>query len=165
MTVGERIKEVREKIGMSQVDFADKINVSKQTLYKYENNLITNIPSDKIEAAAKIGGVSPAYLMGWEEINVNDGDIGNAFANNNLFKIINNISAFPSQERKHFTNYLQLLGINRKKADDYVEHLLFIQQMDTELQLSAAHERTDIEVTEEMRKHDDDIMMDDSEWE
>ena len=43
MTVGERIKEVREKIGMSQVDFADKINVSKQTLYKYENNLITNI--------------------------------------------------------------------------------------------------------------------------
>lgn len=65
MTVGERIKEVREKIGMSQVDFADKINVSKQTLYKYENNLITNIPSDKIESAAKLGGVSPAYLMGW----------------------------------------------------------------------------------------------------
>ena len=31
--------------------------------------------------------------------------------------------------------------------------------------LAAAHERTDIDVTEEMRKHDDDIMMDDSEWE
>ena len=68
MTVGERIKEVREKIGMSQVDFADKINVSKQTLYKYENNLITNIPSDKIEAAAKLSGVSPAYLMGWTPV-------------------------------------------------------------------------------------------------
>lgn len=163
MTVGERIKEVREKIGMSQVDFADKINVSKQTLYKYENNLITNIPSDKIEAAAKIGGVSPAYLMGWEEMN--DEDIGNAFANNNLFEIINSISALSPQEKKHFTNYLQLLEINRKKADDYVEQLLSIQQMDTELQLSAAHERTDIEVTEEMRKHDDNIMMDDSEWE
>ena len=36
MTVGERIKEIRNKLGMSQVDFADKINVSKQTLYKYE---------------------------------------------------------------------------------------------------------------------------------
>lgn len=67
MTVGERIKKVREKTGMSQVDFANKINVSKQTLYKYENNLITNIPSDKIEAVAEIGGVSPAYLMGWED--------------------------------------------------------------------------------------------------
>ena len=33
MTVGERIKELRIKLNMSQVDFADKINVSKQTLY------------------------------------------------------------------------------------------------------------------------------------
>ena len=29
MTVGERIKKIRNKLGMSQVDFADKINVSK----------------------------------------------------------------------------------------------------------------------------------------
>lgn len=66
MTVGERIKDLREKLRMSQVEFADRINVSKQTLYKYENNIITNIPSDKIEAAAKIGNISPAYLMGWD---------------------------------------------------------------------------------------------------
>ncbi len=66
MTVGERIKKTREGLGMSQVEFANRINVSKQTLYKYENNIITNIPSDKIEAAAKLGNVSPAYLMGWE---------------------------------------------------------------------------------------------------
>lgn len=67
MTIGERIKELRERLGMSQVDFATKINVSKQSLYKYENNIITNIPSDKIEAIAKIGNVSPSYLMGWED--------------------------------------------------------------------------------------------------
>ena len=42
MTVGERIQLSRKRMGMSQVDFAAKINVSKQTLYKYENNLITN---------------------------------------------------------------------------------------------------------------------------
>ena len=69
MTVGERIKEVRTRIGMSQVEFADKIDVSKQTLCKYENNIITNIPSDKVEAAALIGGVTPAFLMGWDESN------------------------------------------------------------------------------------------------
>ena len=66
MTVGERIKDLRERLNISQVDFANKINVSKQTLYKYENNIITNIPSDKIEAVAKIGNISPAYLMGWD---------------------------------------------------------------------------------------------------
>lgn len=65
MTIGERIKELRNSLGYSQVDFADKIDVSKQTLYKYENNIITNIPSDKIEAIAHICKVSPAYIMGW----------------------------------------------------------------------------------------------------
>ena len=67
MTIGERIKITREKLGMSQVDFADKIDVSKQTLYKYENNIITNVPSDKIEAIARIGNVTPSYIMGWDE--------------------------------------------------------------------------------------------------
>lgn len=66
MTVGERIKLLREKSGMSQVAFADRIDVSKQSLYKYENNIITNIPSDKIEKIAEITNVSPAYIMGWD---------------------------------------------------------------------------------------------------
>lgn len=65
-TIGERIKLAREKIGMSQVDMADKIGVSKQNLYKYERGLVTNIPSDKIELIGKLTGVSPAYLMGWD---------------------------------------------------------------------------------------------------
>ena len=67
MTVGERIKKVRlDTLNMSQVDLAKTIGVSKQTLYKYENNIITNIPTDKIEAIARLAGVSPSYLMGWK---------------------------------------------------------------------------------------------------
>ena len=49
MTIGDRIKKQRELLGISQVELAEKMKVSKQTLYKYENNIITNIPSDKIE--------------------------------------------------------------------------------------------------------------------
>lgn len=65
-SIGERIKLAREKIGMSQVDMANKIGVSKQNLYKYEHGLVTNIPSDKIELIGKLTGVAPAYLMGWD---------------------------------------------------------------------------------------------------
>lgn len=67
MTIGERIVVARKNIGISQTTLADKINVSKQTLYKYENNIITNIPSDKIEHIAKVCNISPSYLMGWED--------------------------------------------------------------------------------------------------
>ena len=68
MTVGERIKYAREIKGVSQTELANKIKIRKQNLYKYENNIITNIPSDKIESIAIYLGVSPAYLMGWENI-------------------------------------------------------------------------------------------------
>lgn len=64
-TVGQRIREYRQKAGKSQVELAKAIGVSKQTLYKYENDIITNIPSDKIELTAKALDVSPAALMGW----------------------------------------------------------------------------------------------------
>lgn len=162
MTVGERMKEIRKRLGMSQVAFADKINVSKQTLYKYENNIITNIPSDKIEAAAELGNVSPAFLMGWE---MDDGDIGNAFSYDSLEFEIDNMKSLSPNEKNHLKAYIQLWEVNRKKVDNYTKQLLSIQQMENDAALAAAHERTDIEVTEDMRKHDDDIMMDDSEWE
>ena len=69
MTVGERIKLARETKNLSQTDLANACKISKQTLYKYENNIITNIPSDKIEAIANYLSISPAYLMGWETDN------------------------------------------------------------------------------------------------
>ena len=67
MSIGKRITKLRSDLGMSQVEFAKAIGVSKQTLYKYENDLITNIPSDKIEAAAAVCKVTPGFLMGWED--------------------------------------------------------------------------------------------------
>lgn len=67
MTIGERIRQARENAGYSQVMLADRINVSKQTLYKYETGVVTNIPSDKIEAIAAATHTTPAFLMGWKE--------------------------------------------------------------------------------------------------
>lgn len=71
MTIGERIKKSRETKGISQIELANAAKISKQNLYKYENNIITNIPSDKIESIAYYLEVSPAYLMGWDTENYN----------------------------------------------------------------------------------------------
>lgn len=75
--IGTRIKKLREQTGMSQIDLAIKIEVSKQTLYKYENGIISNIPSDKIERISEVFHVSPAYLMGWES-SISTQDISNS---------------------------------------------------------------------------------------
>lgn len=66
MTTGERIKNLRELNKITQTELAEKIGTTKQNIYKYENNIITNIPADKIEQIAICLKVSPAFLMGWD---------------------------------------------------------------------------------------------------
>lgn len=66
MTKGERLKSLRISNNYTLEEIGKKINVARQTYFKYENNIITNIPTDKIELLAKIYGVSAAYIMGWD---------------------------------------------------------------------------------------------------
>lgn len=68
-------------------------------------------------------------------------------------------------EKKIMDSFSQLNDENKKKSIAYTENLLSNQKLEEELTVNAAHERTDIEVTDEMCQHDDDIMNDDSEWE
>lgn len=67
MEIGEKIKNLREKVGMTQTELAEKIHTTKQTIYKYETGIVTNIPSDKIELMASIFNCSPSYIMGWND--------------------------------------------------------------------------------------------------
>lgn len=67
MAIGKTIKRFREECGLTQEELAKKLDTTKQTIYKYENNIVTNIPSDKIEKLAYIFDIPPSYLMGWEE--------------------------------------------------------------------------------------------------
>lgn len=67
MTVGERIKKLRLGANLTQMDVANAIGTTKQAIYKYENNIVTNIPTDKIEAMARLFNVTPARLAGWPD--------------------------------------------------------------------------------------------------
>lgn len=67
MKIGERIRGRRDELGISQTELAEKIGEAKQTIYKYESGIITNIPISKLELIAKALNSSPAYLTGWEK--------------------------------------------------------------------------------------------------
>lgn len=67
MNIGSRIKMLRETKGVTQTELANAIGTTKQNIYKYETGIITNIPSDKIEAISNFFNVSPAYIMCWTD--------------------------------------------------------------------------------------------------
>lgn len=73
--------------------------------------------------------------------------------------------ATPDSNIKIMEIYNQLNALGKQEAEKRLQELTYIPKYttpDDHLILQAAHERTDIEVTDEMRKHDDDIMNDEN---
>ena len=67
MSVGLRIRAAREKKNLTLEELAKRCETTKQTIFKYENEIVTNIPYEKIVLLSKALDVSPSYLFGWEE--------------------------------------------------------------------------------------------------
>ena len=67
MTMGERIKYLRESVGMTQDELGERIGVQKSAIVKYEKGKVENIKRSSIKTMADIFGVSPCYLMGFDE--------------------------------------------------------------------------------------------------
>lgn len=67
-TIGERIKKRRLALGLSVDQVAKQLGKDRATVYRYESDEIGNMPLSIIEPLARILGVSPAYIMGWESI-------------------------------------------------------------------------------------------------
>lgn len=64
-TVGSRIKKARENVGISQEQLGKMCGTTKQTIFKYETGVVTNIPMDRLAAIANALCVDPCALMGW----------------------------------------------------------------------------------------------------
>ncbi len=67
-TIYERIRRLRQEHNMSQDDLAKKTGyTSRSTINKIEAGKI-DISRAKIKVFADALGVTPAYLMGWEDV-------------------------------------------------------------------------------------------------
>ena len=62
-----KLKQLRKSMGMTLDELAEKVGTSKQTIHRYENGIITNVPPEKVESLAVALGTTPQELMGWED--------------------------------------------------------------------------------------------------
>lgn len=71
-TIGDRIRERRELLGMSQDELAKKLGYkSKSSINKIELNQ-RDLPQPKIKAIADALDTTPFYIMGWEDNNTSN---------------------------------------------------------------------------------------------
>ena len=65
--ISHELKMRRKALGLTLEELAERVGTSKQTIHRYENGTISNIPPEKVEALANALQTTPAALMGWRE--------------------------------------------------------------------------------------------------
>jgi len=74
--LSNKLKELRKAKRLTLEELADRVGTSRQTIHRYENGTISNVPPDKVVSLAEALDTTPAYLMGWES-----GDLFSSYDN------------------------------------------------------------------------------------
>lgn len=124
--IGEKIKEKREKMNLSQEQLAEKLGYkSKTSIHKVEQGM-TDLPQSKIIEFAKALNTTPAYLMGWVnekiEENISDNIIDlkklEDRKNNLLLEAISKIESRKNFVAREFKNYTRTFYFKVDEIDD-----------------------------------------------
>lgn len=78
MEINEKIRYLRKQKRLTLEQVGEAVGVGKSTVRKWETGDIANMRRDKIAKIAEVLGVTPSYLMGWEDEN------GNPIQRNNM---------------------------------------------------------------------------------
>ena len=65
--MGQRIYNKREEFGLSREELAEKLGVTRQTIYSWENGKVKNIDRDYINRMAAMWHCDPKWLMHMED--------------------------------------------------------------------------------------------------
>lgn len=169
MTTGEKIRKARKSVKITQKELGRILGVSPQMIAQYEND--TRKP--KIETLRRIAKALdvPLYeIATWGEYSTEDfrEDFSMIPTSDGQMQVLPKKDAQKLFDAELLDIVHQLNETQQNKVLTYTQDLAKIPEYRIRkasyLEPVAAHERTDIEVTDEMRKHDDDLMDNDDFW-
>lgn len=159
MTTGERIKQRRLELKMTVDELAQKLSKNRATIYRYESDEIENLPTSILVPLAQALKTTPAYLMGWE---TKDG-----------LTLYGKVLSLTNEElrliKENSYENLVIKEMGKMNQKGKVKLLDTAREMvcnplynpNYEVEVNAAHARTDIDVPEDTDTSDNDIMDDD----
>lgn len=161
-----RLNQIMKDKSLRQIDVLNRakpyceqygVKMNKSDLSQYCSGK-TEPNQDKLFILGKALDVSESWLMGL--------DVPKERAESFSRRMVAYTDTFGLLENQIISNMKTLNTDGKKKLLDYSTVLSGNPEFakDAAPVLNAAHERTDIKVTDEMKKHDDDIMMDPDEW-
>ena len=117
--IGERIKYLRLLANMSQEELGNRVGVQRAAINKYEKGSVTNIPIATIEKIATVFDVSPTYLVGWDNVEVNPLSAE--------VKVLQGVKKYYGNHTVDLIElYVQLNQVGRKRLFQYAEDMSLI---------------------------------------
>lgn len=168
LTFGEKIKEARKLKGFTQKQLAIKIGAKHNSISDWENNKNKPDP-DTIELLCGVLDITPNYLLAADSTELSPVDkllikkyrTLDDYGKDLIDTILNKEYSRCTSDIIHKSNgklyVVEAMSPNPEEESN-------VKSNSSCLEPVAAHERSDIEITDEMRKHDDDIMNDDDFW-
>jgi DNA-binding XRE family transcriptional regulator len=68
VTLGDRIKLRRQRLGLTQEELASQANIRRPTISELESNRRTTVSSDIVKRLARALGCSTDYLLGMDDL-------------------------------------------------------------------------------------------------
>ena len=162
MTFGEKLKAARIESGLKQSELAKKLNTTGNTISNWENN-VSKPDLDTLSYICGILHVTASYFL---QATIPEDEV--SIPELKLVKKYRYIAKRSPNGAKTINAVLEneyAIAEQLEKQKDRIEELETSQatviDIQPHLEVNAAHARTDIDVTDEMIKHDDDIMDDD----
>lgn len=143
MTFGERITELRKECGYNtRNEFAEKLGIPSTTLRNYETG-VREPGHTFLKKVSEFFNVSVDYLLCLTDDK----------------KVLNSFQLQKSEEEM-VSKYRKLDTYGKDMVDTVLQKEYDRVSAPAPVYLNATHERTDIDITDDMREHDDDIMND-----
>ena len=162
MSVGSRIRELREDKGMSRSELAEKIGVTIGAVSNYENEVSS--PKEPILFKIMEALSCDANYLFQDSIDIPSMKNNFSVFEHNLIKKYRELDTHGKDMvdtvlQKEYDHIIELRDSapQAEKPSEEPDHI-------TTIDVLAAHARTDVEQTPEGVQHDIDIMNDDSRW-
>jgi transcriptional regulator with XRE-family HTH domain len=127
MTLGEKLKNIRKRFGLSQEELAEIINVSRQAITKWESDI--GLPdTDNLVGLSRVFGITVDYLLNKE----NDLPLLVMRKELDKSKYKNKISSYESILSEYYPEPWKIYILNRRKKLNKLEFIfdLFVTSGD-----------------------------------
>lgn len=116
MEMNMRIKEIRQALGLTQIEFSNKLGIRQSSLSAIESGVTESISERNIIIICKEFGVSEDWLRNGE---------GEIFrSNGNLMSLLGSkISELDEMDKKILLEYIKLNTKQRNAIKDFIKNL------------------------------------------